>query len=192
MPAGRPSARALVIVRKFRLAVVWGLIGLLWWCLLTALERQLQYAEEQGTRLVLAQLRAALVVKGAETMLTQPERLAGLSGGNPFDWLQAPWPAYRGDCGNAVPEPGDWCFQPGSRESSETTKKGWLLYTPRQPVTVDGNLLPADRPVAWQVTTTFVDRNGNRRREAGERLTGLALEPVPMAMTGVDGPGARP
>ena len=76
MPAGRPSARALVIVRKFRLAVVWGLIGLLWWCLLTALERQLQYAEEQGTRLVLAQLRAALVVKGAETMLTQPERLA--------------------------------------------------------------------------------------------------------------------
>jgi len=180
-------ARGLANARRMRLFVALVVLFLLWWVFLGKLERVLQQAEQQNVNTVLSQLRSALVVKGAEAMLSRQGNLAELEGQNPFNWLDHQWPSYQGQCGDARPEPGNWCFRVAAQQK-ETGKKanGWLIYNPRQPITLEGKVAEAEQPRAWEVTTNFADRNRNNLREQDERLTGLILRPVPLQHTTVN------
>ncbi|PSF09201.1 hypothetical protein C7H08_05645 [Marinobacter halophilus] len=163
----------------------------LWWVLLGKLEREFQHAEQQSVNMVLSQLRSALVVKGAEAMLSREQSLAQLVGANPFEWLDHQWPMYQGQCSDGERRQGQWCFAPGLQKETGETGKGWLIYTPKQPITIDGKVAEPDQPLAWAVTTEFADRNRNNLREQDQRLTGLRLAPVPLVDTSVNRQDAR-
>ncbi|PSF05591.1 hypothetical protein C7H09_14240 [Marinobacter fuscus] len=163
-------------------------LSVLAWVLLDRLERELQSAEARSVAMVLVHLRSALVIKGAELMLDRHQSLANAEGGNPFLWLEHRWDVYQGPCGHGGPAPGNWCFQP---QRAGGTDKGWLIYRPRQPITVEGKAVEAGQPVAWVVTTGFADRNRNNVREQNERLTGLVLESVPLQATRANRQDAR-
>ena len=63
-PAGLTHASGVGQARKFRLAVVLVVLGVLWWFLLGVLEREARNAEERAANMVIGQLRSALVIKG--------------------------------------------------------------------------------------------------------------------------------
>lgn len=163
----------------------------LWWVLLGRLERELQQVEEQSVAMVLTQLRSALVIKGAEAMLSRDQSLASLQGRNPFNWLDHQWPSYRGGCGGNEPDSGSWCFANQQQKETGEMASGWLIYRPKQPITIEGKPVKSEQPIAWRVTTEFADRNRNNRREQDERLTGLTLRPVPFLQTTVNRQDAR-
>ena len=154
---------------------------ILWWLLLGKLEQVMQSAEQQSLNMVLTQLRSALVVKGAEAMLSRKQNLADLAGENPFEWLNHQWPMYQGQCNGDAPERGHWCFAIRLQNETDETGNGWLMYSVKQPITIDGKVVEPDQPLAWEVTTEFADRNRNNLREQDERLTGLRLTAVPLA-----------
>lgn len=179
MQAQRLSgAEGLKFARGFRFAVSLMLLALLWWFLLGVLERQTQRAEEQSANMVINQLRASLVIKGAEVMLSRGERLKDQEGINPFELIEHQWPSYAGLCQRSKPEPGTWCFWRHIQKETVTKPEGWLIYTPNQPITLYGRAAEAGEPLAWMVATEFADRNKNGRREQKERTTGLKLAPV--------------
>lgn len=185
------SANGLANARRVRLLIALLVLFTLWWVLLGKLEREFQRAEQQSVNMVLSQLRSALVVKGAEAMLSREQNLAQLAGQNPFEWLDHQWPMYQGQCSEGEPRPGQWCFAPGLQKETGETGKGWLIYNPKQPITIDGEVAEPDQPLAWAVTTEFADRNRNNLREQDERPTGLRLTPVPFADTTVNRQDAR-
>lgn len=164
--------------RWFRLAVVLVILGFLWWFLLGALERETRNAEERAANMVIAQLRAALVIKGAEVMLNGEASLADQRGINPFALIGHRWSNYRGPCQAPMPEPGGWCFRAVAQGDSASEAGGWLIYNPARPITVDNRQARAGQPLAWKVATDFADRDGNGVRDQNERLTGLRLTPV--------------
>ena len=179
MPAARLSdASGYALSRKFRLAVVVIVLAVLWWFLLGVLERETRNAEEQTANLVISQLRSALVIKGAEVMLSRGGHLAGHRGINPFELVEHQWGNYTGQCQAEQPAPATWCFRVESQKETENGPKGWLIYKPGQSITVDSRQATEYQPLAWTVTTEFADRNGNGTREQEERLTGLKLAPV--------------
>jgi type II secretory pathway pseudopilin PulG len=182
--AGRSDAGGLVFARRFRLLVAVVIIGVLAWFLLGVLEREVQRAEERAANMVLSQLRAALVIRGAEAMLSRQGRLDDLEGINPFRLVEHQWPNYEGLCAGEKPGAGNWCFQAGERTSKQketvNRPRGWLIYNPGQPITLDKQQVAPGEPLAWKVTTEFADRNGNGMREQDERPTGLTLAPVPL------------
>lgn len=172
------SAEGQASARLFRTAVSLVLLALLMWFLLGVLEKEIRKAEQQSAQLVLNQLRASLVIKGAEVMLSRTERLEQYEGLNPFDLVEHQWRNYAGRCKANRNESGTWCFL--SREQKETVNagRGWLIYTANQPITLQGREAGAGEALAWTVTTDYADRNKNGRREQGERPTGLQLVPV--------------
>ncbi|MEC7377276.1 MAG: hypothetical protein VX421_06660, partial [Pseudomonadota bacterium] len=169
------DASGLAMSRWFRLGVALAILALLWWFLLGVLERETRNAEERAANMVLGQLRSALVIKGAEVMLSRDGSLAEQRGINPFELIEHQWGRYHGHCSEPVPAPGAWCFQTGQHTETDARVDGWLIYNPRQPITIDERPARSQQPLAWQVTTDFSDRNGNGEREQDERLTGLKL-----------------
>jgi hypothetical protein len=172
------DASGLALSRKFRLAVVLVLLGVLWWFLLGVLERETRNAEERAANMVISQLRSALVIKGAEIMLSRGGRLAEHRGINPFELVEHQWGNYAGQCQAEDPAPATWCFRVKEQKETENGPKGWLIYKLGQPITIDGRQTNQEQPLAWLVTMEFADRNGNGAREQEERLTGLKLAPV--------------
>jgi hypothetical protein len=172
------GASGLALSRKFRFAVVLTILGVLWWFLLGVLERETRNAEERAASMVISQLRSALVIKGAEVMLSRDGRLAEHRGINPFELVEHRWGNYKGRCGPEQLAPATWCFRVGEQKETENGPKGWLIYKAGQPITIDSRQANEEQPLAWAVTTEFADRNGNGEREQEERLTGLKLAPV--------------
>ncbi|MBW7472997.1 hypothetical protein QQF73_18385 [Marinobacter sp. M216] len=171
----RSDADSLALARTFRFGVSVLVVAALVWYLLGALERETRKAEEQAANMVMNQLRAALVIKGAEVMLSRHGRLEDQEGLNPFDLVKHRWSNYSGACQKPASEPGTWCFW---RDESRGATGGWLIFTPNQPITLNGRRAPVGEPLAWSVTTDYADRNENGEREHQERLTGLKLAPV--------------
>lgn len=181
MPATRLSdASGFALARKFRLAVVVTVLGAVGWFLLGVLERETRNAEERAANMVISQLRSALVIKGAEVMLSRDGRLSEHRGINPFELVEHQWGNYKGQCGHKELAPATWCFRIGEQKETQSGPKGWLIYKPGQPITIDNRKSSQEQPLAWAVTTEFADRNGNGAREQEERLTGLKLSPVPL------------
>ncbi|TYC60361.1 hypothetical protein FMN52_05085 [Marinobacter sp. BW6] len=179
MPAARQSdASGYALSRKFRLAVVVMVLGVLWWFLLGVLERETRNAEARAANMVIGQLRSALVIKGAEVMLSRDGRLAEHRGINPFGLVEHQWGNYKGQCQAEQLAPATWCFRVKEQKETESGPKGWLIYKPGQPITIDSRRAIEGQPLVWEVTTEFADRNGNGMREQEERLTGLKLAPV--------------
>ena len=179
MPTATLSdASGYALSRKFRLAVVVIVLGVLWWFLLGVLERETRNAEERAANMVISQLRSALVIKGAEVMLSRGGRLAEHRGINPFELVEHQWGNYAGQCQGEELAPATWCFRVSEQKETENGPKGWLIYKPGQPITIDSRQANQEQPLAWAVTTEFADRNGNGAREQEERLTGLKLAPV--------------
>lgn len=179
MPAAkRADASVYTLSRKFRLAVVVIVLGVLSWFLLGVLEREARNAEERAANMVISQLRSALVIKGAEVMLSRGGRLAEHRGINPFELVEHQWGNYKGQCQAEQLAPATWCFRVKEQKETENGPKGWLIYKPGQPITIDSRQASEEQPLAWAVTTEFADRNGNGAREQEERLTGLKLAPV--------------
>lgn len=146
--------------RRFQCLVAISLLGVAVWVLLFSVERTAIRAEEQGMQLMLNQLRSALVVKGAEVMLSSGERLEQWSGTNPVSLLQETPRNWDGACSEGGPQPGTWCFL-------ETS--GLLLYQPRWLEAV-----AEGEPLQWRVETEFVGAG-----EAGSRrAVGLSLNRV--------------
>ena len=175
------SAEGLALARLFRLAVSLSVLALLVWFLLGVLEREAQKAEEQSANLILNQLRASLVIKGAEVMLSRDGRLEEHQGLNPFELVNHQWPSYTGECEQPKYEPGTWCFRQEEQKVTENIARGWLIYTANQPITLNGRGAQAGESLAWSVTTEYADRNKNGQREQSERSTGLKLSPVSSA-----------
>ena len=178
LTARTSGASGLALSRKFRFAVVLMILGVLWWFLLGVLERETRNAEERAANMVISQLRSALVIKGAEVMLSRNGRLAEHRGINPFELVEHRWGNYKGRCGPEQLTPATWCFRVDEQKDTENGPKGWLIYKPGQPITIDSRQANEAQPLAWAVTTEFADRNGNGAREQVERLTGLKLAPV--------------
>jgi len=172
------DASGYALSRKFRLAVVVIVLGVLWWFLLGVLERETRNAEERAANMVISQLRSALVIKGAEVMLSRGRRLAEHRGINPFELVEHQWGNYAGQCQGEELAPATWCFRVSEQKETENGPKGWLIYKPGQPITIDSRQANEEQPLAWAVATEFADRNGNGAREQEERLTGLKLAPV--------------
>ncbi|WP_322002407.1 hypothetical protein [Marinobacter alexandrii] len=175
------SAEGLESARLLRLAVSFSLLALLVWFLLGVLEREARKAEEQSANLILNQLRASLVIKGAEVMLSRNGRLEEYQGINPFELVSHQWPSYTGLCKGPQYEPGTWCFLQEEQKVTAKTDRGWLIYTANQPITLNGRGAQASESLAWKVTTEYADRNKNGQREQSERSTGLKLSPVSSA-----------
>ncbi len=179
MPAAKQAdASGYALSRKFRLAVVVIVLGVLWWFLLGVLERETRNAEERAANMVISQLRSALVIKGAGVMLSRGGRLAEHQGINPFELVEHQWGNYKGQCQAEQLAPATWCFRVKKQKETENGPKGWLIYNPGQPITIDSRQANEGQPLAWAVTTEFSDRNRNGAREQEERLTGLKLAPV--------------
>jgi hypothetical protein len=170
----------------FRNLVALIILFTLWWFLLGALDRALQRAEEQSANMVISQLRSALVIKGAEVMLDRHGKLEEHEGINPFELIDHHWGSYAGLCEGDIPEPGNWCFRDRTQKETVKQGKGWLIYNPRQPITLKRRRIESDKPLAWKVTTEFADRNNNGLREQNERSTGLKLMPVTLTEESAD------
>lgn len=154
------------------------ILALLMWLLLGVLEKEIRKAEQQSAQLILNQLRASLVIKGAEVLLNRAEHLEQYEGLNPFDLVEHPWHNYAGHCQATKNKPGTWCFLSPEQKETMNAGRGWLIYTANQPISLQGRDAGAGEVLAWTVTTDYVDRNKNGRREQNERSTGLQLEPV--------------
>ena len=172
------AAAALANARRLRLVVVVAIVAVLAWLLLDALEQQTKNAEERAANMVLSQLRVTLVIRGAEVMLSRGGNLDSQEGINPFELIEHQWANYKGTCRSQYPERGNWCFRVTKQKETVNRPEGWLIYNPRQPITIDRRRIESDKPLAWKVTTEFADRNSNGQREQDERRTGLKLSPV--------------
>ncbi|MFO7530446.1 MAG: hypothetical protein R6W86_16880 [Marinobacter sp.] len=100
--------------RRFLWLVAFCLLGMAVSALLVSLERTAAQAERQSVQLMLNQLRSALVVKGAEVMLTGG-RLEDWQGLNPVNLLQSAPMNWGGDCSGAEHRKGIWCFSRDDR-----------------------------------------------------------------------------
>lgn len=133
------------------------------------LETPSQQAESTAVHLTLNQLRAALVVQGAEIRLAAGEAgYADWTGLNPMGLLETPIRNYDGLCEGDSPDTGRWCFD---------TKRhvGQLRYRPTQPITLERESVKASGMLAWRVEPEYTDLNGNGRLDNADRQTGLKL-----------------
>lgn len=172
----------LVNSRRLRFLVALCLLFVLGWVLLGVLEREAARAEQAGTRLMLNQIRSALVVKGAETRLKEGPDFRHLAGGNPFGWFDTGPASYKGLCAEGEPEPGQWCFRPlqAGDKNDTAVPSGRVIFQPRQPITM-GDPQGSDATLlAWVVAVEFTDRNGNGRLDEADLQSGLKLQPVEM------------
>ena len=159
--------------RRFRFGVSLCVLATLFWFLSGALERQAGRAGEAAERVMLNQLRAALVIKTAEIGLARQSNFADWLGINPMLLLETPPPAYDGPCRDPL-RPGHWCFRttgPGPHGPV-----GVLRYrvTTAVPQNETGNNVQN-----WTVVLEYNDRNGNDRQDNEDRVTGLKLSSSP-------------
>lgn len=175
MALGRVGAVHAGYHRWFRVLVCLTVIGVLVWQLLDSLEREAARLQEQSARLTLNQLRAALVIKGAEVKLSHGGDYAVWRGKNPFDWLDGRPAGYTGLCPEGNVEPGHWCFLPSATGNGE---EGRILFRPAQSLSLAGQQGDRQRPLSWTTGVEYRDRNGNGKRDAEERATGLKLVPA--------------
>lgn len=159
--------------RRMRLWMSVGVLALLLWFLLGALARQADRASVTAERVILNQLRAALVIKTAEIGLSRQRAYRDWIGINPMSLLDAPPVAYDGLCAGPL-HPGHWCFEvAGEGEKGPT---GALRYrsTVPAPQKETGNYVQN-----WMVVLEYNDSNGNNQRDDDDRVTGLKLSPSP-------------
>mgnify|MGYP001627813601 CR=1 FL=1 len=153
--------------RRFRWLVALALLGFAMWFLLDALEATTERAERQGVRLMLNQVRSALVVRGAEATLVRDETLESLEGLNPLSLLKREedeaWPQEH--CSALAPDDRGWCFDIGQR---------WLVYQPAQSLVIEGRQRGNGERFIWQVRVDYAGtvKNG---KNTGKRATGLKL-----------------
>lgn len=172
----------LVNSRRLRFLVALCILFVLWWVLLGVVEREAGRAEQQGTRLMLNQIRSVLVVKGAEIRLKERSGFQRWAGKNPFDWFESEPTSYGGVCPEGDPEPGQWCFRPLQAGDKKATADpgGRVIFQPRQPITIGERQGNGGAPLAWVVAVEFTDRNGNGRLDEADLQSGLKLQPVEM------------
>ncbi|MFL1405781.1 hypothetical protein ACJO2E_10630 [Marinobacter sp. M1N3S26] len=153
--------------RRFRWLVALTVLGVAVWFLLDALEETTARAERQSVRLMLNQMRSALVVRGAEAALVRDETLASLEGLNPLSLLQQdkdePWPQQR--CTALAPDDRGWCFD---------TERRWLVYQPAQSLVVEGRRREPGGRFIWQVRLDYAGTAKNGKN-TGKRVIGLKL-----------------
>lgn len=133
--------------------------------LLGSLERTAIQAERQSVQLALNQLRSALVIKGAEVMLTGG-KLEAWQGTNPIELLQQPPLNWAGPCRESESQRGSWCFH---------ARTGVLEYQPRW--LGEGDVLHwfgANNRLKWRVEPEYTQLKRSRE----PRATGLQLSTV--------------
>ena len=153
--------------RRFRLLVALSILAFAAWFLLDALEETAERAERQSVKLMLNQVRSALVVRGSEAMLARDESLESLQGLNPLLLLR--WeddqPRTEEHCTTLAPDERGWCFD---------SERQWLVYQPGQALDVDGRWREAGEPFAWRVqvdyATTVKQGKNNEKRATGLKL----------------------
>ncbi len=175
----------LINSHRLRFLVALCILFVLWWVLLGVVERESARAEQEGTRLMLNQIRSVLVVKGAEIRLKEGPDFRGWAGRNPFHWFQSKPARYGGICREGQPEPGQWCFKPlqaGDKGYKNDTAgvSGQVIFQPRQPITIGERQGSRTTPLAWVVAVEFTDSNGNGRLDEADLQSGLKLQPVEM------------
>jgi len=151
--------------RRLQWLVAFCLLGLAVSILLVSLERTAARAERQSVQLMLNQLRSALVVKGAEVMLTGG-KLEDWQGTNPVDLLQSAPMNWGGDCSGAEHRKGSWCF---SRDERVLVYRSRWAEFPG----LTGSPQPVER-LFWRVETEFTQSVRTRER----RAKGLVLNRV--------------
>lgn len=161
--------------RRVRLFFAVTVLAVFSWFLLDTLDREARKMEEQAANLVMAQLRSALVIKGAEILLARDVSLSSYEGRNPFVLLEHHWPNYKGGCEGSLPEPGFWCFRETEPDVVGQSPVGQVVYRSRSQIKVAGRLAEPGELLAWTVEVAFSDRNHNGLRDPGERSTGLIL-----------------
>lgn len=156
--------------RRFRWLVALAILAFAVWFLLDALEETAQRAERQSVRLMLNQVRSALVVRGAEAMLARDETLESLRGLNPLPLLRWEGEQSRAEenCTTLAPDERGWCFD---------SEQQWLVYQPGQALEVDGRQRKAGEPLAWQVRVSYAE-TVKQGKNNGKRATGLKLVEV--------------
>lgn len=170
--------RRPLLARQFRFWVSVSLVLVLWWYLAGVLEREAERAAEMSASMVLTQLRSALVVRGAEVMLDRNQSLASQEGINPFELIDHRWPNYEGHCENGRPARGHWCFRASTQKETAEVPRGWLIYNPGQPITLEGRLATPGEPMAWKVVAGIAGSNTNDVRGTARKATGLNLQAV--------------
>jgi len=150
--------------RRFQWLAAFCLLGLAVTVLLMSLERTAAQAERQSVQLMLNQLRSALVVKGAEVMLTGG-RLEDWQGANPVDLLQSVPMNWGGDCG-AEHRKGTWCFRRDERILVYRSR--WAEFP-----ALNGGPQQAER-LFWRVETEFA----RLAKVPERRAVGLVLNRV--------------
>ncbi|KPQ01961.1 hypothetical protein [Marinobacter sp. HL-58] len=177
------AAPAMANARRLRFLVATGILFVLWWVLLGVVEREAARAEQEGTRLMLNQIRSLLVVKGAEVRLKEGPDFRPWAEKNPFDWFESEPAAYGGKCPEGQPQPGQWCFRPlqaGDKGYKNDTAGdyGQVIFQPRQSITIGERQGSPDTTLAWVVAVEFTDSNGNGRLDEADLQSGLMLQPV--------------
>lgn len=167
LPTG--GHRRPLIGRQFRFWVALLILALVFWFLAGALEREAERAERVALKVALNQLRAALVVKGAEIRVSRRGDYGAWVGGNPMVLLAEPLPRYQGLCEQPLLAVGRWCFAPGPGG------KGELRYQPGQPMELEGQAGHARQAMTWSVVREYNDRNGNGLFDNNDLATGLKL-----------------
>lgn len=133
------------------------------------LETPSRQAESTAVHLTLNQLRAALVIKGAEVRLAGGEAdYTDWTGLNPMSLLETPISSYDGLCEGGTPDTGRWCFDTKQHE-------GQLRYRPSQSITLERESVKGSGMLAWRVELEYTDLNGNGRLDNADRQTGLKL-----------------
>lgn len=155
--------------RRFRALVAFSVLGLAVWFLLDAIAETQYRAEREMARLMLNQVRSALVVRGAEAMLARNEPVENLEGLNPLPLLDfGDGPGFEQRCQDLAPMDRGWCFDEQQR---------WLVYQPGQPLTLEGRQREPGDPFLWQVQVEHAS-TVKQGKNSGKRATGLKLAEV--------------
>lgn len=148
--------------RRFRWLVALMVLAIAAWFLLNALEDAAERAERQSARLMLNQVRSALVVRGAEVMLARDQQLESLRGMNPLPLLR--WedsaPRTEDECTALAPDERGWCFD---------SEQDWLVYQPGQSLDVEGRRREPGGRFIWQVRVDYAEtvKNGKITEKRG-------------------------
>lgn len=160
----RVGGRAVNFSKALVVAVTVLIVGVV-----VMLETPSREAEKTAIHLTLNQLRAALVVKGAEIRLASGKSdYASWRGINPMTLLAAPIRNYDGVCDGNEPDTGRWCFDTKHQQ-------GVLHYRPSQPLTLGTDGGKSAAMLTWRVEPEYTDLNGNGRLDDVDRQTGLKL-----------------
>ncbi|KFB74962.1 hypothetical protein [Candidatus Accumulibacter cognatus] len=110
----------------FEWAVLWVVVGLLAFGLLSALHDASERAERLAVELTIRNMRTGMQLAMGEALMQQREsEIAAWVGNNPVHWMGSDPAGYRGECSAAESRElpaGAWCFDRDRRE---------LVYRPR-------------------------------------------------------------